>query len=201
MYGPSLKSEETVNSQVFLPFMVRHLEDCNRIDCIWDCYITSSLKEMTRVYRGSGLRIKVSGQTKLPRKWSDFLRDARNVKELFDFLTNKLRIMSVPENKEIFVTSRDDVIGIGTEHGMSQCNHEEADTRIIIHVQDSLQRGSNTIMVRTVDTDVVVLLVGHFYSLCDQHPSADIWVAFGTGKHFCYYHINTIWANLGVERS
>ena len=25
--------------------------------------------------------------------------------------------------------------------------------------------------------------------------------SFGTGKHFCYYHINTICANLGVERS
>ena len=161
--------------KVFLPFMVHHMEDCNRIDCIWDCYITSSLKEMTRVHRGSGLRIKVSGQTKLLRKWNDFLRDARNVKELFDFLTNKLRIMSVPENKETFVTSGDDVIGIGTEHGMSQCNHEEADTRIIIHVQDSLQRGSNTIMVQTVDTDVVVLLVGHFYSLRDQHPQVLIY--------------------------
>ena len=55
-------------------------------------------------------------------------------------------------------------------------------------------------MVRTVDTDVVVL-VGHFYFLRDQHPSSDIWVAFGTGKHLCYYHINTICANLGVERS
>ena len=197
----AVKTFDEYAEKVFLPFMVHHLEDCNSIDCIWDRYITSSLKEMTRVHRGSGLHIKVSGQTKLPRKWNDFLRDARNVKELFDFLTNKLRIMSVPENKEIFVTSGDDVIGIGTEHGMSQCNHEEADTRIIIHVQDSLQRGSNTIMVRTVDTDVVVLLVGHFYSLRDQHPSADIWVAFGTGKHFCYYHINTICANLGVERS
>ena len=124
----AVKTFDEYAEKVFLPFMVHHLEDCNKIDCIWDRCIMSSLKEMTRVHRGSGLRIKVSGQTKLPRKWNDFLRDARNVKELFDFLTNKLRIMSVPENKEIFVTSGDDVIGIGTEHGMSQCNHEEADT-------------------------------------------------------------------------
>ena len=127
----AVKTFDEHAEKVFLPFMVHHLVDCNRIDCIWDRYITSSLKEMTRVHRGSGLRIKVSGQTKLLRKWNDFLRDARNVKELFDLLTNKLRIMSVPENKEIFVTSVDDVIGIGTEHGMAQCNHEEADTRII----------------------------------------------------------------------
>ncbi len=186
---------------MFLPFIDHHLEDCSRIDCIWDRYITSSLKEMTRVHRGSGVCVKVSGQTTLPRKWNDFLRDGRNVKELFDFLTDKLRSMRVPENKEVFVTSENDVIGIGTEHEISKCNHEEADTRIIIHVKDSLQRGNNTIMIRTVDTDVVVLLVGHFYSLCEQHPNVDIWVAFGTGKHFCYYHINTICSNLGVEKS
>ncbi len=73
-----------------------------------------------------------SSNTILPRKWNDFLRDGRNVKELFDFLTDKLRSMRVPENKEVFVTSENDVIGIGTEHEMSKCNHEEADTRIII---------------------------------------------------------------------
>ena len=104
---------------------------------------------MTRVHRGSGLCIKFSGPAKLPRKWNDFLRDARNVKELFDLLTDKLRSMRVLENKEAFVSSGDDVISIGTEHVMPQCNHEEADTRIIIHVKDSLQE-SNTIMVRTV---------------------------------------------------
>ena len=34
---------------------------------------------------------------------------------------------------------------------MSQCNHEEADTRI---VKDSLERGDQ---VHTIDTDVVVV--------------------------------------------
>ena len=84
---------------------------------------------------------------------------------------------------------------------MSQCNHEEADTRMIIHVQDSLETGNNIILVRTVDTDVIVLLVGHFHSLHEEHPNVDVWVAFGTGKHFCYYHINTICANKGMEKS
>ena len=108
--------------------------------------------------------------------------------------------MRIPENKEAFVTSGDDVICIGTEHVMPQCTHEGSDTRIIIHVKDSLQERSNTIMVRSVDTDVIVL-AGHFYSLLEQHPSADIWVAFGTGKHFCYYNINRICENLSVERN
>ena len=99
------------------------------------------------------------------------------------------------------MTSEDRVVCKGIEYEMPQCNHEEADTRIIIRVQDSLQRGTNTIMIRTVDTDIIVLLIGHFYALLEQNPNADIWVAFGTGNHFCYYHINIICANLGFEKS
>lgn len=83
---------------------------------------------------------------------------------------------------------------------MPQCDHEEADTRIIVHVKDSLERGSNSVMVRTVDTDVVALLIGHFYDLCEHNPSADVWVGFGTGKQFRYYHINTVCKHLGRDK-
>ena len=65
-------------SKVFLPFIFKQLQTTSRLDVIWDRYISCSIKEMTRIHRGSGLRTKVSGQIKLPRNWSDFLRDATN---------------------------------------------------------------------------------------------------------------------------
>ena len=40
--------------------------------------------------------------------------------------------------------------------GLAPCNHEEADTRIIVHIADAVSRGYDQIIVRTVDTDVVV---------------------------------------------
>ena len=80
-------------------------------------------------------------------------------------------------------------------------NHEEADTRIVFHVYDSLERGANKIMVRTVDTDIVVILIDHFYNIVNRYPEADIWVAFGIGKWFGYYCINSVCANLGRDRS
>ena len=67
---------------------------------------------------------------------------------------------------------------------MANCNHEEADTRIVIHVYDALERGAKKVMVRTVDTDVVVILIGQFYNIVGQYSEAEIWVAFGTGKQF-----------------
>lgn len=84
---------------------------------------------------------------------------------------------------------------------MANSDHEEADTRIILHVYDSLESGLRKIMIRTVDTDVVVILIGEFHNIVDNYPSVELWVAFGTGKHFRYYSINTICTNLGRERS
>ena len=56
-------------------------------------------------------------------------------------------------------------------------------------------------MIRTVDTDVVVILISHFHSVTDCYPEAQLWVAFGTGKHFRFYNINSICASLGREQS
>ena len=48
---------------------------------------------------------------------------------------------------------------------MPSCDHEVADTRMCIHVQDSLEHGAIVILVRTADTDVIVILVEVFFQL------------------------------------
>ena len=61
--------------------------------------------------------------------------------------------------------------------------------------------GHTNVYVCTVDTDVVAILIGKFHCLVAFCQSLNIWVAFGAGKHFTYYHINTICQKLGTERS
>ncbi len=48
--------------------------------------------------------------------------------------------------------------------------------------------------------DVVAILVGVFYCLVHQYPDLDLWVGFGAGKHFRYYHINSICLELGEDK-
>ena len=65
----------------------------------------------------------------------------------------------------------------------------------------ALEQGMKTVLVRTVDTDVIVILVGVCAKLATIQPSAGIWVAFGTGKNYTLYSIVHICASLGHHNS
>ena len=96
---------------------------------------------------------------------------------------------------------RKNVVCKGSDQLMSPCRHEEADSRICIHVQDALQKGARNILVSTVDTDVIVVLVSIYFHFCDVFHDVNICVGFGHGKHFRHYSINKICHNLGKEIS
>ena len=42
---------------------------------------------------------------------------------------------------------------------MPNCNHEEADTRIVVHVLHALQQSMKNIEIQTVDAGVIVILM------------------------------------------
>ena len=46
--------------------------------------------------------------------------------------------------------------------GLQPCSHEEADTRILIHVKDAMNSGYKDAIIRTTDTDIVVPAVAYF---------------------------------------
>ena len=87
---------------VFIPHICN--QSSRRVDVVWDTYVCHSLKDSTREKRGKGIRRKVSGGTKVPPNWMQFLRDSVN-KELFTFLTNKVAECNWPENKTVYITS------------------------------------------------------------------------------------------------
>ena len=124
-------------------------------------YTPDSLKESTRGKRGKGVRRKVFGKTKLPGNWMDFLRDSVNKKELFAFLTSKDAQFSWPPAKAVYVTSGQAVVCIGDSIPMQNCNHEEADTRIVVHVLHALNQGEQTICVRLSTQMLLSSLLAH----------------------------------------
>ena len=98
------KTFDEYSDVVFLPWIEHAFHNSSRVDIIWDDYRSNSLKESTRRKRGKGVRKKVSGPTKLPSNFKDFLHDSKN-EELFTFLTNKASTCDKLSGKQFYITS------------------------------------------------------------------------------------------------
>ena len=114
-----------------------------------------------------------------------------NKDDLFPFLGQEC-VSKDTRDKVTVSTLSDGVIrsrdGQNTD-GVQPCSHEEADTRMLLHVKDPMNCGFTLVMIRTVDTDVVVLAVARFQGL----PNIEqLWIAFGTGNDFRYIPIHEI---------
>ena len=171
------------------------------MDIVWDTYKVSSIKDSTREKRGNGQRRKVTGETKIPPNWKAFLQDNTNKKEIFALLTSRVANFQFPENKEVNVTSDEFVVTSRGSSDMQRCNHEEANIRIALHVQHALDKGCKQVFVRTVDTDVLIILIGLFHDMITSCPSAAIWIGLGMGKYVQYISVNSTCAFLGPETS
>lgn len=196
----AVKTFDDYALKVFLPYVRSQLDRANRIDVVWDQYKPNSLKSQTRDKRGKGVRKRVNGSTNLPVNWQQFLRIDANKAELFSFLAQ--HITTIDATEEIVTTQGEEVyVSVQRDTSrLSPCNHEEADTRMILHVADAIHEGYKKILLRTVDTDVVVLAVAAAAKL-STISDLELWVAFGTGKHFRYIPVHEIAACIGPQRS
>ena len=83
--------------------------------------------------------------------------------ELFNFLTETaVSSLELPVSN-LYITNGDIVQHVGPGNDMTEkCDPEEADTRIVLHVIHALNHGATNVLVRTVDSDVVVILINQF---------------------------------------
>jgi hypothetical protein len=177
-------------------------KDVRRVDVVWDIYLEQSTKNTTREKRGKGNKRMVNGSLKDPQKWEDFLKGSGNKEELFKFLATSLT-SSNRFNGKIFVSTHGaTVCSNQSTFSMQNCNHEEADTRIAVHLLHAARDNINkNILVKTVDTDVVVILVAAFRKVLFINNKVSIWVEFGMGKTVRHLHINSIYHKLGENKS
>ena len=58
-----------------------------------------------------------------------------------------------------------------------------------------------SICIRTVDTDILIILISKFHFLKDLCKDLELKVAFGVGKDFAVYSVNNICSTLGLDKS
>ena len=63
--------------------------------------------------------------------------------------------------------------------GLAPCSHDEADSRVMVHVPDAANK-YNSITTRTVDSNVVVFAVNAFGDLTSSQN--ELYVSFDTSR-------------------
>ena len=106
-------------------------------------------------------------------------------------------VACIKTNEEIIATQDSGVLCINRPDvsDLALCTPEEADTRIILHLEDSTRKECKTVLIRTVDTDVAVLAI----AAADHLNISELWIAFGTGKNYQYFAIHEMGKALGPQ--
>ena len=179
-----------------MPYITSQLQHVSRLDIIWDVYVPESLKADTRSKRGKGVRRRVEPLNVIPGNWPEFLRISDNKTVLFSFLARS--VVGIDTNKQVITTHNTGVLCINRQDvsGLAPCTHEEADTRILLHLEDVVRHGNTSVSIRTVDTDVVVLAVASAQRL----NISELWIAFGAGKSFRFLDCHEIARALGPDQ-
>ena len=147
----------------------------------------------------------VEGSTHVPRDWNKFLANSRNKVQLFKFLSKAVIEASSQLTDVVVCSTYDDHVLVNNSDSQSvadfdtimPCNHQEADSRIFLHLSHAAQQGHSKAFIRTVDSDVVIIAVGHFGNL----GVMELWIGFGTGKAFQHIPVHEITQTLGPEKS
>ena len=141
---------------------------------VTDTYIEDSIKNCERLRRGSSAdnACLVRGSaTTVPRHWKSFLNCNENKRSLIRFLLKEWKSDKYAKklrNREVFFVCEEECTLLYSDSDEStiaepfpdlNSSQEEADTRIILHCQyASRQSNCETIVVRSPDTDVFLLL-------------------------------------------
>ena len=94
------------------------------------------------------------------------MRNDTNKTKLFKMIAEA--IIQIPETLATIVATIESKIVSNSsleKLNIESYNHEEADTRPLLHVLDGANSGIKKVSKITVDTDVVVIALRHFFTL------------------------------------
>ena len=181
----------------FAKHILRRLEGmavrlkAKRLDIVADTYQDDSIKNTTRQARGVGGLVKFNECDLMPepKKMKEFLQNSSNKIRLNEIIQKYAASpLSWQWSGEVTVTygrqvwTRSD--GIRNIMVWQDNLFEEADNRMVVHVKDAIiENNCKNIHIRTVDTDVVVIMLAFMPHLTDHDKEVNIHIDFGQGDN------------------
>ena len=156
------------------------------------CIRKSSNKDVTRSKRASKktpIRKFIDDQNvPVPLVWSNFISLDENKADIARLLSDVIMTkgMALQQPYELVtgggLSDATDARSTRRDNVMPRGNHEEADTRLIIHLCEEVEEGYERVLVISRDTDVLLLLV----HVMPTKP-VEVWMISGTAKNRkCY---------------
>ena len=174
----------------------------DRVDKVCDKYFENSLKSLTRHDHKFGLLINFDGNSEFLTDFKDnFMKNPKNKENLNHYLTKKFLeihnpgiIMAITIENGILTNDAT----LRTDPVISSCSAEEANQKLVLHMLQCLLIGIKTMVIKTVDADVFLLLLAYRHS--GGNFSSKVFVWLGIGKlNSCFYLINDIALDLGEK--
>ena len=200
----------------FADFLFSHLVKlatqwkATRLDFVADRYPEISIKNAERRRRASDGVQKVhilSKDQSVPKQWKKYMSCGKNKESLIVFLCEywstytSLRLCGI---QSMYITSKDKCYLLTSGSSPNdrvlhhevfelQCDHEEADTRLLLHSKHAAE-SHDTIIVKTPDTDVFLLCIAMRRTI-----GKNLFVMAGTGNRFRIIDTSAISNALGEE--
>ena len=185
-------------ADVFLNNVTSHFRcHTTRVDVVFYRYIgQQSIKAVTRSKRVGKRPIRkviIGRNVPLPQVWSNFIASDENKADLARFLTEIIvtKGTDLPQQCELVTGGRFSCATHARSTSRSevklQGNHEEADTRLVLHSCEAVNQGYKRVLVICSDTDAMLLLV-HFIPA----QTAEVWMISGTAKKRKCYPIHAL---------
>ena len=188
---------------------------CTRMDFVTDRYPETSIKDCEHIRReaSSAQRTEITrGDQKLPKQLTKFLSNGKNKENLVDFLLVAWSRpdAKIPPSLDIYLCHREsctllqnvnDTI-VATEIPELQCDHQEADTRLMLHAKHAC-RTNATIVIASPDTDVFLLCASVMHEF-----TSELYFMTGTASDTrilqmstisSWYRVDTCQAILGLH--
>lgn len=151
---------------------------------VWDQYVDGSLKSTARYKRGTGKHIIVKRSNPIPKSWHSFHVNEIELNSII--ICPGFFLSLTPTSCNLLDSTQALSIVSSTDYdiapGLPPSNQKEVVTRTFLHMFDCGQTGYWMVLVKSVDTDFVVLWIALFQEL----PVDELWIAFGVKKHYCF---------------
>ena len=87
-----------------------------------------------------------------------------------------------------------------SHYSMDVCTQEEADTFMMVHLKDMILNDSKTIFMKTVDSEVMVVLVGLFHIIKKSNNVGNIWLEYRTGANLRFFNVRDLFISLAETK-